>query len=755
MRALRAADPAEVGGHRLVARLGAGGMGVVYLARTPAGDLVALKVIRAEHAADAHFRARFRREARLAARVRGRWVVPVTGADPEARAPWLATAFVPGPSLAEAVAAHGPLPPRTVLVLGRRVADALAGLHAAGLVHRDVKPGNVLIARDGPRLIDFGIARAAGATALTAPDAVVGTPGFLSPEQARVRDGEVGPASDVFALGCVLVHAAAGRAPFGAGDPAAVLYRTVHEEPDLDGIGRLPDPMRTAITRCLAKDPAARPTAAELRDLLDAVRLPRDPREHAPPADVQDRLTGDQDGDWLPSAVLRLVAASAARALDPPPRAAPPAEALPGAAPTADAPPADSAPTQTRPPSAPARLLSRRRALVVGGSAAAVVAAGGIGALALRHRTPGGAGGVPTHTIGLQGTGTEQERGARLAVAAHNARTDARFRLALKRVDDHGRADEAGAAARRLLADHAVCAVLGPTTEAAVRAAAPRYAAANTPLVLVSGTAGPPAQDEQQTTDQRTLCVTRVADDALGMPLAFHLTRSHTTPRTAVIEDGAAGRVSAALARGFRSQPPGGGTATVHPLAAEEDDVRPAVTRALATRPGAVVYAGTSPARAAACARALAAAGFTGARATIEPVMRPAFLKAAGPAADGWVVAAPYAEPQSMDTEAARTFTAAYHHRHGTAPGPWAVEAYDAVTLIARALDALGGGTAVTAGQVCDRLFHTTVEGVAKPLRFLTGDLHDLNPDHASFLYRAAHGRFHFLGRYDQAPASS
>ncbi|MFD0395751.1 serine/threonine-protein kinase [Streptomyces nogalater] len=201
MRPLAADDPKDIGGHRLLARLGAGGMGVVYLARSTGGALVALKVIRAEHAADPAFRARFRREVTAVRGLSGRWLVPVVAADPEARSPWLATEFVPGPALAEAVDGHGALPVAAVRVLGSRLAEALTAVHAAGLVHRDVKPGNVLLGLDGPRLIDFGIALAAGATALTAPDAVVGTPGFLSPEQARARAEEVGPPSDVFSSG--------------------------------------------------------------------------------------------------------------------------------------------------------------------------------------------------------------------------------------------------------------------------------------------------------------------------------------------------------------------------------------------------------------------------------------------------------------------------------------------------------------------------------------------------------------------------
>ncbi|MFJ6984487.1 MULTISPECIES: bifunctional serine/threonine-protein kinase/ABC transporter substrate-binding protein [unclassified Streptomyces] len=262
MQPLRPSDPARIAGHRLLGRLGAGGMGVVYLARTPGGALVALKVLLTEYAEEPGFRQRFRREVEIARRVGSRCVVPLVDADPDADAPWLATAFVPGPSLAEAVTAYGPLPEHGVRLLGARLAEALAAVHRAGLVHRDLKPGNVLIAHDGPRLIDFGIARAPEDQTLTATGMVVGTPGYLSPEQAEGRTGErIGPPSDVFSLGCVLVYAATGRAPFGTGPADALLYRAVHDPADLDGV---PAGLLGLLHHCLAKDPGLRPDAPAL-----------------------------------------------------------------------------------------------------------------------------------------------------------------------------------------------------------------------------------------------------------------------------------------------------------------------------------------------------------------------------------------------------------------------------------------------------------------------------------------------------------
>ncbi|WP_370531879.1 serine/threonine-protein kinase, partial [Streptomyces venezuelae] len=282
-----------IAGYRLLGRLGAGGMGVVYLGRTDNGELAAVKVTHADQADQPDFRARFRREVEAARRVVSPWAVPVTGADPDAPEPWMATAFVPGPSLGEAVAAHGPLPERSVRVLGAAVARALAAVHAAGLVHRDVKPGNVLLAVDGPRLIDFGIARATGETALTATDMVVGTPGFLAPEQAEARVDAIGPAADVFALGCLLAYAATGRPPFGTGAVDALMYRTVHDEPDLGGV---PDGLLDLLRACLAKDPAVRPAAERVAAGL-----------------VEDTPGGA--ADWLPAPVVRTIAERSARML--------------------------------------------------------------------------------------------------------------------------------------------------------------------------------------------------------------------------------------------------------------------------------------------------------------------------------------------------------------------------------------------------------------------------------------------------------
>ena len=266
MQELAPGDPELIGPYRLRGRLGAGGMGRVYLGLSPGGRSVAVKVIRADLAQDTEFRARFRREVAVARTVSGLFTAPVIDADVDGPVPWLATAYVPGPSLADAVSRHGPLPAASVLALARGLAEALSAIHAAGVVHRDLKPANVLLAEDGPRVIDFGISRAVEASVLTHTGLVVGSPGFMSPEQAEGR--EVGPPSDIFSLGAVLAFAATGQGPFGSGSTPALVYRVVHSGPQLD---LMPAEVRSLAERCLAKDPALRPTAA---DLLAAAAYP-------------------------------------------------------------------------------------------------------------------------------------------------------------------------------------------------------------------------------------------------------------------------------------------------------------------------------------------------------------------------------------------------------------------------------------------------------------------------------------------------
>ncbi|MCX5305980.1 MULTISPECIES: serine/threonine-protein kinase [Streptomyces] len=256
---LRADDPSTVAGYRIAARLGAGGMGRVYLSHTRGGRPVAIKVVRPELAEDATFRRRFRREVEAARRVRGAYTAELIDADADGTPPWLATLYVPGPSLSQAVNRRGPLPVPAVLWLMAGVAEALQAIHGAGIVHRDLKPSNVLLAADGPRVIDFGISLSADATTHTATGATIGTPQYMSPEQASA--GEVTAAADVFALGQTAAFAALGEPLYGTGPSATVLYRIVHSAPDLS---RIPQELRPLIARCLAIDPQERTTPAEI-----------------------------------------------------------------------------------------------------------------------------------------------------------------------------------------------------------------------------------------------------------------------------------------------------------------------------------------------------------------------------------------------------------------------------------------------------------------------------------------------------------
>jgi phosphate ABC transporter phosphate-binding protein len=278
-------DPRKIGGYRLRAVLGDGGMGKVYLAHTADGGPVAVKVIRGEYAQDRSFRKRFEQEVATARRVSGPHTAPVIDADPAATQPWLATAYVPGPSLAQVVAEHGPLPPETALTLVAGVAEALESIHAAGVIHRDLKPSNVILAEDGPKVIDFGIARAADVTSVTRTGMAPGTPAYMAPE--HIRGTELTPAADVFALGVLAGFAATGRLAFGGGQDPAVPYRILEQEPNLDGC---PDRLREIVLACLDKQSQRRPTPGEVAQ-----------RCRASPVDAQWTVPGWQPAPPTPT----------------------------------------------------------------------------------------------------------------------------------------------------------------------------------------------------------------------------------------------------------------------------------------------------------------------------------------------------------------------------------------------------------------------------------------------------------------------
>ncbi|MEU7207311.1 protein kinase [Streptomyces sp. NA03103] len=355
MSALEPDDPRSVGEYRLLGRLGVGGMGRVFLGRSPGGRLVAVKVVHAELLRRPEFRDRFRREVRAARAVSGAFTAPVVDADPDAPLPWLVTSYIAGPSLEQAVAERGPFEPQAVLTLAAGLAEALVSIHAAHLVHRDLKPSNVLLAEDGPRVIDFGIVRSVDADSLTGTGHMAGSPGFMSPEQ--VNGDEVTWASDVFCLGTVLAFAATGANPFGAGPTPALLYRVVHNAPD---VAAVTDPaLRSLIADCLAKDPARRPSPREILARIgplggeSATALP-----HAP--------------QWTP-AVRPTRADAVPTQVVPPPAApaAPPRTRVEPARPPAPAPP------EVRPTSAGTDGRRGRRAFLLSGAGA--LAALGVG----------------------------------------------------------------------------------------------------------------------------------------------------------------------------------------------------------------------------------------------------------------------------------------------------------------------------------------------------------------------------------------
>ncbi|MEU8434753.1 serine/threonine-protein kinase [Streptomyces sp. NPDC029216] len=291
-------DPYEIGGFRLLQRLGSGGMGSVYVARATDGHTVAVKVIRPEYARDPDFRRRFTREVRSAQRLSGPGLVAIEAADTEAEQPWLATEFVAAPTLGEVIQKHGPLGMTTWDELARGLGRALQAVHSAAMVHRDLKPANVLLARTGPRLIDFGIARAHDDSVLTGTGQAIGTPGYMAPEY--LTGGRADERADLFAYGAVLAYAATGRHPFGAGSVQSVQYRAVHEQPDLQSL----DPGRTHLLgTLLAKNPYARPP-------LDAVL-------------AQIHTAQPTDSPWLSAPVLADIAAVAERLLHVQPRPLP------------------------------------------------------------------------------------------------------------------------------------------------------------------------------------------------------------------------------------------------------------------------------------------------------------------------------------------------------------------------------------------------------------------------------------------------
>ncbi|MFE2297003.1 bifunctional serine/threonine-protein kinase/ABC transporter substrate-binding protein [Streptomyces sp. NPDC059445] len=751
MEPLRAGDPSRIGRYRLLRRLGAGGMGVVFLARAPGGAIAAVKTVRPSYADESGFRARFRREIEAARQVGSRWVVPLLDADADAETPWLATSYVPGPSLAEAVEAFGPLSLASARVLGARLAEALEAVHAAGLVHRDVKPGNILLVPDGPRLIDFGIARAPDATALTSSGVIVGSPGFLAPEQARARGGEIGAPTDVFSLGCVLAFAATGVRPFGGGSAAGVLLRTIYEEPDP---AALPDRLAPLLRACLHKDPADRPSLARLR------------------ATLGEEAAGDsaEPSDWLPASITRLINDRSAAVLTigsiEPTRLSPSTPSRTSDAPdTADtAKPASpeaatlTAVTATRPTP---RALGRRGFLGLG-STAGLLAAGGAGAWWWSTRakpetsTASGTGRTrPELAVAFHGdltgahkeTGKAQLDGARLAVEQLNARTDHPFRLKLRSYDDGGDTGRAEELAARLAKDATVLAVLGPTTDDCFHATEKTYTEAVMPVVSVS--VGTDTLNSSFGTNVfHCHAALHVTYGLLAAPCVRYL-GNHVDARQVFLVDDRAQKDFAwtvcdqteqALRRSGRG-------ATVTHVGPGKIDYASLAAKVKSAHADAVLFTGDA-ARAAGFASALTASRFTGARVATERALDPRFLASAGTAATGWVFATSFTDPTARAS--GRAFTAAYRARFGTDPGWYAAEAFDAVMFLAEACDK--DGTPLTErGAIARRMPQITYAGITRTVKYESG--YGYNHD-AMFEFKAVDGAFRYLGHYRDAAVS-
>ncbi|MEU0359404.1 bifunctional serine/threonine-protein kinase/ABC transporter substrate-binding protein [Streptomyces cyaneofuscatus] len=715
MEPLRSTDPARIAGYRILGRLGAGGMGVVLLGRSPGGALVAIKLIRAEYADDAGFRTRFRREVAIAQQVRNRWAVPVVDADTEAAAPWLATEFVPGPALSEAVGGGAPLPERSVRALGSMLAEALEAVHGAGLVHRDVKPGNVLLGLDGPRLIDFGIARALDDTVLTATDAIVGSPGFLSPEQAQGR--RIGPPSDIFSLGCVLVYAATGGRPFGSGPVEAMLFRTVHDPADL---GALPPGLRPVVEGCLSKEPEGRPTAGDIRRAF-----------------TEDTA----GGSWLPGPVTHLIAERSARML-----ALPDIEATSLDAGSTVETGAGSRDTTTVPASP-----GRRRFLAYVTGGAVLAAAGGTTAwLATAfgdEKDPGGNGegdgdqaaaARPELHIGLQADlsgpsaaiGKGQERAALLAVEEHNARKDAPFTLRLVTADDGGVEARATAAVRRFAQDPLLVAAIGATGADAAREALVAYDEAALPLLSVV--------DGDTRNLNRIFLSARPRNDMQMLPVAQFL-GANGLDTVALVDDGTEyGRQTTRfLDAGLRGN---GRTVLAETVREGTRDLDAEAERILARKPKAVVYGGGWR-DAGRFARALAKAGFLGPKIGTQAVHDPRFLAQAGEDAAGWLVVSTAADPASVPS--VQPFATAYRKRFDNAPPLLAAEAYDAVGLIAACAEGLGRES-VTRQDMLPVLRSTRYKGVSKSYAFEPAN--GMYAGTGVFIYRVERGRFRYIG---------
>jgi outer membrane protein assembly factor BamB len=402
--------PEYAGHYRLESCLGSGGMGVVHLARSTSGMKLAVKVVHAEFAKDPEFRGRFRQEVAAARRVSGAFTAPVVDADPDAGRPWMATLFIAGPTLAEEVKRNGPLGAGQLRRLMAGLAEALRDIHRVGVVHRDLKPSNVLLAGDGPKVIDFGISRPTDSELRTETGKLIGTPPFMAPEQFR-RPREVGPAADVFALGSVMVHAATGRGPFDSDSPYVVAYQVVHDEPDLTGV---PEPLAGLVRRCLAKEPEERPTPDELMRELRSVAASYDTQAFIPAQRAGGAPVAEEGQEGLEGQEARPELRPA-----PEPQSAPHPQPEPKAAPGLKA--ASEPEAEPRPKKRPSRrvlLSAGALGLAVCAVLASFTAFGGEGEAPVKAASGGASGAWTAQPVSARGGVPQCTHGARALLCA-------------------------------------------------------------------------------------------------------------------------------------------------------------------------------------------------------------------------------------------------------------------------------------------------------------------------------------------------
>ncbi|MDB1089763.1 ABC transporter substrate-binding protein [Streptomyces sp. ACA25] len=694
-------EPGRVAGYRVLRRLGEDVPAVRYLAGSPGGAQVVMTVIREAYAGQPAFRAAFTRDMATVRGLYHRLVVPVLAADCSDSGTWLATPYLPVPTLAEALEEHGRLPRRSVQLLGALLAEALEAVHATGLVHGNLTPGQVLLTPDGPRLAGLGTAPALAAVA---PCRETGSPGFLAPEQEAGGSAGAGPAGDIFSLGCVLALAASGRPPFGGGSVEQVLHRTEHAPADLADVPRI---LLEVVEACLSRDVDTRPTATDLWRELGPVEEP--------------------GSGWLPEPVSRMVAERRA---------------------AGDHPPAVGRARHARSPAAAPPAPSRRRILGITGAAGMLAVGGGVTAWALSRP---GADSVPAgpgqrYFLGLHADltgplaryGRAQERGATLAVAEFAHAGDLPYEVVLRVLDDGGDPARAAGIAEELAADSSVLAVIGPTSDEAARAAAGVYEAHALPWLPLS-----PGEflAEADPAEHRSLLPARPPAGQQGQAICRHLEEELQAGRIGLVDDRTAGTYSWEVTRALTATLDRGRTQLVPRVVPHgTEDFGPVVRHFLDEEVDAVVYGGGLPG-AAGLAGSLHEAGFTGPRCAADAALRPEFLERAGVAADGWLFTAPFTDP--VHEVRAAGFGSVFRSRFGEAAEPYAVEAYDAARLLARTVRKMHGVGVPSRPEAARRLRGVRYRGVAGEL-VLAGDAGDARD--GLYLYRVEQGVFRYRG---------